>query len=91
MNRAIRFAVSHPVTISMATVAAVVFGMVALGRLDVRLLPEIRYPSLTIQTEYPNTAPLDVENLVTRPLEESVGVIPGLRKVLASGRDLSLS
>ena len=81
MTKVIRFAVSHPVTISMATVAAVVFGMVALGRLDVRLLPEIRYPSLTIQTEYPNTAPLDVENLVTRPLEEAVGVVPGLRKV----------
>jgi HAE1 family hydrophobic/amphiphilic exporter-1 len=81
MRKVVPFAVSHPVTVSMATVAAVVFGLVALARLDVRLLPEIRYPSLTIQTEYPNTAPLDVENLVTRPLEEAVGVIPGLRKV----------
>jgi HAE1 family hydrophobic/amphiphilic exporter-1 len=81
MTRVIRFAVGHPVTIWMATVAAVVFGLVALNRLDMRLLPEIRYPSLTIQTEYPNTAPLDVENLVTRPLEEAVGVIPGLRRV----------
>ena len=81
MTRVIRFAVTHPVTISMATVAAVVFGLVALGRLDVRLLPEIRYPSLTIQTAYPNTAPLDVENLVTRPLEEAVGVVPGLVRV----------
>ena len=81
MSRVIRFAVGHPVTIWMATAAAVVFGLVALDRLDLRLLPEIRYPSLTIQTEYPNTAPLDVENLVTRPLEEAVGVIPGLRRV----------
>ncbi|MBZ0269685.1 efflux RND transporter permease subunit, partial [bacterium] len=81
MKRIAQFAVTHPVTISMATVAAVVFGLVALGRLDVRLLPEIRYPSVTIQTEYPNTAPVDVENLVTRPLEEAVGVVPGLRKV----------
>ncbi len=77
----IRFAVQHPVTIFMATVAATVFGLVALGRLDMQLLPEIRYPSLTIQTEFPNTAPLDVENLVTRPVEEAVGVIPGLREV----------
>jgi len=65
----------------MATLAAVVFGMVALGRLDMRLLPEIRYPSLTLQTEIPNTTPVDVENLVTRPLEEAVGVVPGLRRV----------
>ena len=77
----IRYAVSHPVTVWMASLAAVVFGMVALGRLDMKLLPDIRYPSVTVQTEFPNTAPVDVENLVTRPLEESVGVVPGLRKV----------
>jgi hydrophobic/amphiphilic exporter-1 (mainly G- bacteria), HAE1 family len=77
----IRFAVTHPVTVWMVTLAAMVFGLTALGRLDMRLLPEIRYPSLTIQTEFPGTAPVDVENLVTRPLEASVGVVPGLRKV----------
>ncbi len=79
--KAIRFAVTHPVTVWMATVAAVVFGFVALGRLDMRLLPEIRYPSVTVQTDFPNTAPVDVENLVTRPLEEAVGVVPGLLRV----------
>ncbi|MBU8870112.1 MAG: efflux RND transporter permease subunit [Gemmatimonadales bacterium] len=77
----IRYAVTHPVTVWMVTLAAVVFGMTALGRLDMRLLPEIRYPSLTVQTDFPGTAPVDVENLVTRPLEEAVGVVPGLRKV----------
>ncbi len=77
----IRFAVTHPVTVWMITLASVVFGLTALGRLDMRLLPEIRYPSLTVQTEFPGTAPVDVENLVTRPLEETVGVVPGLRKV----------
>ena len=79
--KAIRYAVTHPVTVWMVTLAAVVFGLTALGRLDMRLLPEIRYPSLTVQTEFPGTAPVDVENLVTRPLEESVGVVPGLRRV----------
>ena len=48
----IRYAVSHPVTVWMVTLAAVVFGLTALGRLDMRLLPEIRYPTLTVQTEY---------------------------------------
>ncbi len=72
--KAVRFAVEHPVTVSMAALATAVFGFVALTRLDVQLLPDIRYPSLTIQTEFPNTAPEDVENLVTRPVEEAVGV-----------------
>jgi len=79
--KVIRYAVSHPVTIWMVTLAAVVFGMTSLSRLDMRLLPEIRYPSLTVQTDFPGTAPLDVENLITRPLEETMGVVSGLRKV----------
>ncbi len=79
--KVIRYAVSHPVTVWMVTLAAVVFGLTSLGRLDMRLLPEIRYPSLTVQTDFPGTAPVDVENLVTRPLEEAMGVVPGLRKV----------
>ncbi len=79
--KVIRYAVTHPVTVWMVTLAAVVFGLTALGRLDMRLLPEIRYPTLTVQTDFPGTAPVDVENLVTRPLEESVGVVAGLRRV----------
>ncbi|MBK7046185.1 MAG: efflux RND transporter permease subunit [bacterium] len=77
----IRLAVTRPVTVWMLTLAAVVFGLTSLGRLDLRLLPEIRYPTLTLQTDFPGTAPVDVENLVTRPIEEAVGVVPGLRRV----------
>jgi len=70
----------------MIFVATVVFGLVALGRLDLRLLPEISYPTLTVQTEYPDAAPEDVENFVTRPLEEAVGVVPGLRTLRSVSR-----
>ncbi len=65
----------------MIFVATVVFGFVALGRLNLKLLPDISYPTLTVQTEYPDAAPSEVENFVTRPLEEAVGVVSGLRAV----------
>ena len=65
----------------MIFVATVVFGFVALGRLDLRLLPELSYPALTIQTTYPDAAPAEVENFVTRQLEEAVGVVNGLRSM----------
>ena len=79
--RIVDFSIRRPVTITMIFVATVVFGFVALSRLQLRLLPEISYPSLTIQTEYPDAAPAEVENFVTRPLEEAVGVVSGLRAV----------
>jgi HAE1 family hydrophobic/amphiphilic exporter-1 len=81
MRSIIWFAVRHRVTMLMATAAAVLFGTVSLGRLPLQLLPDISYPSLTVQTEYPDSAPGEVENLITRPLEEGVGVVPGLRRI----------
>ncbi len=77
----IEFSIRRPVTIAMIFVATVVFGFVALGRLNLKLLPDISYPTLTVQTVYPDAAPAEVENFVTRPLEEAVGVVSGLRAV----------
>ena len=53
--------------------------LVALSRLGVDLLPDISYPSLTVRTDLPDAAPGDVEQFVTRPVEEGVGVVPGPR------------
>jgi HAE1 family hydrophobic/amphiphilic exporter-1 len=64
----------------------VAFGVVSFSRLTLDLLPDISYPSLTIQTEFPNTAPGEVENLVTRPVEESVGVLRGLQEIHSVSR-----
>ncbi len=78
--------IRRPVTVSMVVLAVIVFGLVSLGRLRVELLPNISYPSLTIQTEYPDAAPAEVEQFVTRPIEEAVGVLPGLERVKSVSR-----
>jgi HAE1 family hydrophobic/amphiphilic exporter-1 len=78
--------IARPVTVTMVVLAVVVFGLVALSRLRVELLPNISYPSLTIQTEYPDAAPAEVEQFVTRPIEEAVGVLPGQEKVRSVSR-----
>ncbi|TDI13433.1 MAG: hypothetical protein E2P04_03295, partial [Acidobacteria bacterium] len=44
------FSLRRRVTISMCTVAVVLFGLVAFGRLPINLLPDISYPSLTVET-----------------------------------------
>jgi HAE1 family hydrophobic/amphiphilic exporter-1 len=62
----------------MVTIALIVFGLVAATRLPVELLPNLTYPSLTVSTRFPDAAPLEVEELVTRPVEELVGAVPGI-------------
>src|SRR6516164_6487066 len=76
----------RPVTVFMVTIAVVLFGLVAASRLAVDLLPDISYPSLTIRTDLPDAAPADVEQFVTRPIEEGVGVVPGLQRMHSVSR-----
>src|SRR5437867_2991158 len=70
----------------MATLGVVLFGLVAASRLSVDLLPDISYPSLTVRTDLPDAAPGDVEQFVTRPVEEGVGVVPGLSRMHSISR-----
>ncbi len=81
-----RIAIRRPVTVFMAVTAVVLFGFVSLDRLALNLLPEISYPSLTVQTEYEDAAPEEIESLVTRPVEEAVGVVPGLNRISSISR-----
>ncbi len=78
--------IRRPVTVFMATLGVVLFGLVAGGRLAVDLLPDISYPSLTVRTDFPDAAPGDVEQFVTRPVEEAVGVVPGLVRLHSVSR-----
>ncbi len=84
--RLIKTSIRRPVTVSMLVAATFLFGLVSLGRLALNLLPDISYPSLTIQTNYPDAAPEEVEALITRPLEEAAGVVPGLTRVSSVSR-----
>jgi HAE1 family hydrophobic/amphiphilic exporter-1 len=74
-------AIKRPVTISMFTFAVLLFGFVSFSKLSVNLLPELSYPSLTIRTNYDGAAPGEIEQLVSKPIEEAIGVVKGVRRV----------
>ena len=70
----------------MTVTAVMLFGYVSLNRMALNLLPEITYPSLTVQTDYEDAAPEEVETLVTRLVEESVGTVSGLNRISSVSR-----
>jgi HAE1 family hydrophobic/amphiphilic exporter-1 len=86
MRGLIATAVRRRVTVIMTALAVAVFGFVGYLRLPLELFPDIAYPSITVQTDFPDTAPQEVENLVTRPIEEAVGVLRGLQSVHSVSR-----
>ncbi len=86
MRKLIEIATERRVTITMFMVAIGLFGLVSLSRLAMNLLPDISYPTLTIRTELTGAAPIEVENLLTKPIEEAVGVIRNVRVVRSVSR-----
>ena len=86
MRRLIEIATQRRVTIVMFTVAVILFGMVSLSRLKLNLLPDISYPTITVRTELTGGAPVEIENLLTKPTEESVVVVRNVRLVRSVSR-----
>ncbi len=76
-------AIRRPITAGMILVSIVVLGLVALFRLPLGFLPDIEKPQLFVYVPYPNSTPEQVERLIVRPLEESLGSVKGLKKMWA--------
>ncbi len=70
----------------MAVAAIAVFGWVSYDRLPLNLMPDISYPSLTVRTDAPGMAPEEVENLISRPIEQALGVVGNLEGISSVSR-----
>ncbi|MGB5173197.1 MAG: efflux RND transporter permease subunit, partial [Thermoanaerobaculia bacterium] len=84
--RLVDFSLHRRVTVSMIAVALVLFGLVAFSRLSINLLPDLSYPSLTVETKLSGAAPAEMESLVSRPIEESVGIVAGVKRLTSVSR-----
>jgi hydrophobic/amphiphilic exporter-1 (mainly G- bacteria), HAE1 family len=80
------FSVGRPVAVSMAFIAVIVFGMVSYSRLQVDLLPDLSFPTISIETDYPGVGPREIENLISRPVEEAISVVQGVQQVTSRSR-----
>ena len=77
----ISVAVRRPVTVMMGALTLLLFGLISLGSLSVNLLPDLSYPTLTVRAELEGAAPAEIETLLTRPIEESVGTVNNVRSI----------
>ncbi|MCC6620904.1 MAG: efflux RND transporter permease subunit [Deltaproteobacteria bacterium] len=71
----------RPIGVGVFTAAVIVVGVVALDRLPVDLLPEVDFPRISIVTRYPGVGPEEVENLVTRRIEQAVSTVDGAERI----------
>jgi HAE1 family hydrophobic/amphiphilic exporter-1 len=76
-----RLSLNRPVTITVFMVAVIVLGFYALSKTQVELQPKVDFPVITILTVYPGASPDEVETLVTKPIEDAVAGVEGLRQI----------
>jgi len=82
----IDISIRRRVTIAMFTLAVILFGAVSFFRLKINLLPELTYPTLTVRTEYAGAAPAEIENVISKPIEEVLGVVKNVNRVSSISR-----
>jgi HAE1 family hydrophobic/amphiphilic exporter-1 len=71
----------------MLSAVIVMLGAISLSKLPVDLMPEFAQPVITVNTNYANVGPLEIEELITRPIEQSVSAVAGINRVESSSRE----
>ena len=73
------FSINKKVTVYMLTLGLILLGVLSFKRLPQDLFPPITFPQVTIVTDYANAAPEEIETLITRVVEEAIGSVSGLK------------
>jgi HAE1 family hydrophobic/amphiphilic exporter-1 len=76
-----RLAIHRPVTMFMISAVITLLGAISLTRLPVDLMPDVSFPSITVRVNYQGVGPLEMEELVTRPIEQAVSAVAGLERL----------
>ena len=82
-----RVSISRPVTITMVIVALLVLGFFSLNQLPVDLYPDIEFPWVTVIAVYPGAGPEEIETLITKPIEDAVSTISGVKNVSSTSEE----
>lgn len=83
--------VRRPVFTTMMVLIAVLVGLFSLTRLPIDLMPDVTYPTLSVVTTYENASPEEVEQTITRRVEESVATVAGIEELTSESQEGSSS
>lgn len=76
-----RSVLKRPVTTVLAVLCLIVFGISSIFSSKLELTPEMEMPMVVVFTVYPGANPEDVDELVTKPIEDEIGTLNGIKSV----------
>src|SRR5437868_14457149 len=81
-----RLSIQRPVFVIVLMASFLVMGFFSRARMQVEERPRVDIPYVTITTTYPGTGPAEMESLITKPLEDSVSSVNGIRNITSSSQ-----
>ena len=82
-----QFALRRPVTTLMTFIAIAMIGVIATWLLPLELFPDIRFPGIQITIPYAGSTPEEVEQLITRPAEEAIATLSGIKEIRSTSSE----
>ncbi len=81
-----RLSIQRPVFVIVLMSTLLLLGLFSRGRMQIEERPRVDIPYITITTVYPGTGPAEMESLITKPLEDSVSAVNGIRNITSSSQ-----
>lgn len=73
--------VKRPVTVLMLVLIVLILGFISFLRIPLDLMPEMEFPIAVVSTTYNGVGPQEMENLITKPIEQAVGTVQNLESI----------
>ena len=71
----------RPVSTFLAVLSLLFFGFIAFTTMKMELLPDMNFPYMIVSTVYPGASPEDIDELVSKPIEEEVSLLSDVEEV----------
>jgi len=82
-----RGSIERPILTFVIFLIVIILGIVSLSRLSIDLMPEVTYPTISVITSYGNVGPQEMEELVTRPIEEALAAVQGVEEITSTSTE----
>lgn len=82
-----KFVLKRPITTILAVLCLIVFGLSSVLSSKLELIPEMEMPMMVVFTTYPGAGPEDVSELVTKPIEDEIGTLSGVKSVTSYSQE----
>ena len=81
------FSIKRPITVTCIFILSLIMGVISLNRIGVDLYPDVSFPIVSISTVYNGASPEEIEFLVTKPIEDDLSTISGIKSVKSTNKE----